>query len=535
MKAIPILLLSMLICTAIFSQGITLLYRGPSGWDDANSWIQLNAPIGQTPISRIPLSVDDVVFSRSMSGVTTFALSGDHSIGAGAGSICRSMQVRDMLFYFENQAAFDRAANISIYTTNGGYFIADSAANIKRGNFFLYGGQPAITDLQIINSTYGDLFTHANWSSIEILNNSRARFKNSHLEGNYFVNNSPAALLYADNSEFVTPSFTMGANTTDSLFNSTIRTGNNYVTLDFTIGPGANFVSSNLTVRSLASLKFITSGSVFNGDVSIEYPGYLYLDQINPASPLANIINGNLTTGETYGIYLKGDLKISGNLILNTVAEALNNDTATVIVTGQPIFVAGGISYLNNNPSRIEFFGNGNSNIIWPLGFPIDTLILNKTGCGKLTINNSLYVVGKTKILQGQLQLNPNAGIPFKLVCLGDLEVMPGAGLFLRKNNQNIVAAMAIQGDIIDQNAVADSTCNGISNPYGGNITLYRNANNVGNNVISVNHPQGLPNLHLAGRQGAGYTLANNLSVYGTFTLQSGELNLNNYQLTVKP
>ncbi len=323
----------------------------------------------------------------------------------------------------------------------------------------------------------------------------------------------------------------MGDSTTDTLLNSSIETGNNFVELSFFIGRNANFTSVNNTVSSFNTLNFTTSGSVFNGNVNLQYPGFFLLNQEDAANPLPNIINGNFTVGETYGISIKGDLKISGNFILNTVPEAIYPDTASVFVNGQPAFVTGGLWYLNNNHCRLEFFGNTSSNVIWPLGFPIDTLVVNKLGCAKVTFKNSLYVLGAARILQGQLALDPNDSILYKFVCLGDLDIMQGGGVFLRKNNLGVAAGMAIQGNLYDHNPVADSSCMGINNPYLGNITLYHNSNNRGNNIIDV---PSIANLHLIGRPGSGFALGNDMTVYDFINNEAGKLDLNNHKLVVK-
>ena len=531
MKKVIFFVLSLQFCGSIFSQGITLLYRGPLGWYDQNSWIQMNPAAGQQPISRVPTEIDDVVFSKSLSGYSTFQFSHSVIIGGGAGSLCRSIHVSNMELNFEEINAFDRAGNVEVYTGNGGFVLADSGANIRHGLFTLHGGNLSITDLQIINSNYGDLFTHAVWSSIELTDNAKARFINSNLEGDYFKNNSPGARLYADSCFFMTPQFTMGDSTTDTLLNSSIETGNNFVTLSFFIGRNANFTSANNTVSAFNDLGFITSGSVFNGNVNLEQPGFFLLGQEDAANPLPNIINGNFTVGETYGIFIKGDLKISGNFILNTVTEAIFNDTSSVFVNGQTAFVAGGLAYLNNNHCRLEFFGNTSSNVVWPLGFPVDTLVVNKSACAKVTFKNSLYVLGAARIMQGQLALDPNDAIPYKFVCIGDLEIMQGGGIFLRKNILGVTAGMAIQGNLYDHNQVADTSCLGISNPYLGNITLYHNSNNRSNNIIDV---PSIANLHLIGRPGSGFALGNDLTVYDFINIEAGELDLNNHKLFVK-
>jgi Secretion system C-terminal sorting domain len=155
-----------------------------------------------------------------------------------------------------------------------------------------------------------------------------------------------------------------------------------------------------------------------------------------------------------------------------------------VIVNGQRAFDVGGISNYGGSLSitdcanyychyKLEFFGNTNSNISWPGGFPVDTLVINKTGCAKVTIDSSLYVSGETRIEGGQLSLFPNDNYPYKFVCAGNVDIEQGGGLFLHRDAAGVVANMAVGGTIVDHNSVADSTCAGLSNPYGGIITSY--------------------------------------------------------------
>ncbi len=155
-----------------------------------------------------------------------------------------------------------------------------------------------------------------------------------------------------------------------------------------------------------------------------------------------------------------------------------------VYVNGNRVFEIGGILNFQRTVTinscvqnychyKMEFFGNTNSNISWPGGFPVDTLIINKTGCAKVTCTNSLYVAGATRIDSGQLVLNPNDTIAYKFVCAGNVDIARGGGLFLRKDAAGITANMAIGGTLTDHNPVVDSTCAGLSNPYNGAITFY--------------------------------------------------------------
>src|SRR6185312_16842444 len=144
------------------------------GWGNPLSWIQINIPSGQIPIQRVPTADDDVVFSSSMSGISgvgfgTDDTNPDFNIGGhgpNGPSRCRSMHVSNTEISFDNPLFIDGAPTVNIYTSGGGFLIIDSGSTVNHGHFALHGGNPAITDLQILHSTYGVLFSHADWTGI---------------------------------------------------------------------------------------------------------------------------------------------------------------------------------------------------------------------------------------------------------------------------------------------------------------------------------------------------------------------------------
>ncbi len=523
MKQTLLILLCFIIVGNTYSQGITLLYKGggTGGWSDESNWIQINTPTGQTPIQRVPTELDDVVINSTLSGISSIDFSFDSALNVGSGSSslyqCRSMHVSNTVLSFDNPLIVDGANTISIYTSIGGFVLIDSGSNILRGNLNFFGGNTAVTDLQIINSTYGSLQSHFNGSSIGWSPTGKARFINSTLGGTSMGSNIGGE-IYADSCTFNTAYFTLGDNSTDTILNCTITSlGNAYLT--FHIGRNANFVSSAVNVNASLVLDFYTSGSVLNGNVSVGGPGGpSNFTQEDPANPLPNIINGSVSIGEEANSGISGDLKISGDLNLNTSPLVISPDTAHIFINGQDIFEFGGITNYANTDSitrcdwnfchfNLEFFGNTNSNIFWPIGMPIDTLVINKTGCAKVTFTNSIYVSGQAKIKSGQLVLNPNDTIPYKLVCNGDLNIYEGGGVFMRRDADGIVANIAVGGGINDYNLTTDSACAGLSNPYNGNITLYRKAQNGGNHLININSVSNIGNLNLIGQTGSDFML----------------------------
>ena len=495
MKRISIILACMNIFGCLHSQGITLLYKNDMGWGNPLSWIQIKTPTGQTPIQRVPSDVDDVVISFSMSGISTLNLGTDNSnpdfnIGgssANGPSRCKSMHVSSTQISFDNSSLIDQAPIVNVYTSNGGFVIIDSGSNVIHGHFQLHGGNPAITDLQILHSTYGILFSHADWTGIEWDDHAGLKLVGSAIGGYRFVGNSPGN-IFIDSCTFEVNYFILGDTSTATLLNSRVTNNGNNNYLKFLVGRNSNFVSGKDTILSFSHLEFTSSGSEFSGNVGSlgQGPGEVDFLQEDPANPLPNIINGDVATGElSTGMGISGDLKISGNL--SGFADDGINNPIPVLVKSEDVFKMGGVINYGSNASinsciqdfchyKLEFFGNTNSEITWNSGFPVDTLIINKTACAKVTCDSSLYVSGATRIENGQLVLNPNDDYPYKFVCAGNVDIAQGGGLLLRREASGAVANMAVGGTLTDHNSSPDSTCAGLSNPYKGAITFYRSA-----------------------------------------------------------
>jgi len=492
MKRLFVTILCMNIYVCLHAQGITLLYKNDMGWGDPLSWIQINTPSGQTPIQRVPTPDDDVVISFSMSGISSVGFGTDNTnpdfnIGGSSPngpSRCRSMHISNTEISVDGPLSVNPSPTVNVYTSGGGFVIIDSGSNMIHGHFALHGGNPAITDLQILHSTYGVLFSHADWTGIGWDTGARLRFLGSKLGGYNFAG-AAAGNIYIDSSNIETYNFTIGDSSNATLTNSTVTNNINNNSLTFFIGKNSNFISANDTVFTWSYMGFTTSGSQLNGNVGGFGAGGGTFDflQEDPANPLPNIINGNLSTAElNSGMGISGDLKISGNV--SGFPDDAYNNPIPVLVNGKRVFNVSGITnygssaFINNCVQnychfKLELFGNTNSDIWWPDGFPVDTLVINKTNCAKVTCDSSLYVSGATRIESGQLELDPDDTISYKFVCTGNVDIAVGGGLFLRRDAAGIVANMAVGGTLVDHNPPADSTCAGLSNPYGGTITFY--------------------------------------------------------------
>ena len=525
-------------------------------WNDSLNWIQINTTGGQTQVHKVPTKDDDIVFSQAMSGLSTVGVNVNdsltywevHPIEVGSndttGPRCRSMHISSTDLNL-GPGGVDMGISIDVYTTNGGHIIIDSGSTVKYGILQLHGGDSSVTDLTIENSNVGELFSHAVWSSIYVDPLARTRLTGSTL-GVWNLTSSSGGNIYAKDCAINSPNVHLGDNSIDTFLNCKIYVdGNAFVGLTFFIGKNAQFVSSNVNVEAFNQIYFTTSGSTLNGNVKCDYAGgYFVFDQEDPLHPLPNIINGNLYVSENNEFPIKGDVKISGNFINNSSPQDYYIDSTTIKINNEDIFTIGGLPNYGNTDSiigcaqnychfSIEFFGDSSCNVFWPIGFPIDTLIINKSGCAKVTFTNSIYVSGQARIQSGQLALDPNDTIPYKMVCKGDLDIAQGGGIFLRKGSGGKIANIAIGGSLYDYNTQSDTSCAGFSNPYNGIVALYIPASHRGNNTISIADNSGIGNFNLIGQAGSDFTLTSDLSVSKFTFTNPGKLFLGDHHLIV--
>jgi len=480
-----------------YSQSRTLLYT-------SHGWIQLNVPTGQMPDNRPPTYIDDVIFSRARSGDSIYYLAVPPGlalkIGGDTSSFCKRMYVMGMEMNFTpDDGLNDFGAAIEVYANSGGLLSLDSGAVLQEGQVHIIGANQQSAGVEVRNSKFGYRTTHnTDWAGLRFGDDARARFINSAFQGIYLGREDSSGRystrggITSLNSTFSASAFKLGDNSVDTFLNSAIKPEINNHDLDFLVGKNANFYSGNDSiVVTYGQLDFKSSGSVFKGYVS---GWYINFGQEDTAHPLPNIIDGDLDILEDPGFGIIGQLKISGNLNNFMPYDGYDNDhKADVIVNNQKIFETGGIRNFRNSLSisdcaqgychfALEFYDNSNSRISSNIGFPIDTLVINKTGCAKVTSKNPLYVAGETKIKSGQLALDPIDSISYKLVCAGDVHISAGGGLFLTKDAKGNVANVAIGRALVDNNtATPDTTCAGLSNPYKGRIDFYRDTTSTGN------------------------------------------------------
>lgn len=160
MKKILVLLLCLFQFVNIFSQRITLLYTGAGvSYSDPANWVQINVTPGQIPLRRPPTFIDDVVFSKAQSGVSTifFGVNAQDTfgIGGGASSFCRRMYVYGTNIEFRANDVDLSGADVRVHTSTGGCFVLDSGSILHAGQFHLYGESPGVIALVVRDSKFG--------------------------------------------------------------------------------------------------------------------------------------------------------------------------------------------------------------------------------------------------------------------------------------------------------------------------------------------------------------------------------------------
>ncbi|MEO6637148.1 MAG: T9SS type A sorting domain-containing protein [Ginsengibacter sp.] len=475
--------------------GIKLLYYQDNGWTNAASWIQLGVPAGQPPIHRVPTADDDVIFSKAISHLDSILISSDSILVGGSvvsALVCHSLHISgtNLLFTSTSQILMGTGTLISVYTNDGGYVLIDSGSVVSKGLFQLHGGDSSIADLSVYNSTLERYFSHSVSSYVAGDNFSRINFVNSYFSGAFF-DGGDNCHLFASNSTFDVGGFKCGDYSVDTIINCKIGcvTNGNIYGLGLGFGKNSTLFSDSNTVYEGLNTSIYTSGLSLKADLvqgANDNGTSLRFIQEDTANPLPNIIDGSIFMPVDWynGLAIQGDLWISGDLTWASNIFAASNDSTGLYVNGKEAFVIGGIYnfYQSTKPTsrcaegfchyKLGFFGNKNSNISWPIGFPVDTLVVAKSNCAKVTVTNSLYVASETRIDSGQLALYPNEGVTIKFVCGGNLNISQGAGLLLQRDSLNNVTSIAVHGVINDQNSSPDSVCHGLSNPYGGVITL---------------------------------------------------------------
>ncbi len=344
------------------------------------------------------------------------------------------------------------------------------------------------------------------------------------------VSFGPKCIAIATNCTFnmsgVSPGFILNWYATQNsvtLNNVQINVDANATYLDIAYKQGASIINGNINCNS-ADPNFTIN--FHNTSNTISFPLQL---------------NGNLIL-QNGGIYIgnQGVLEITGNLEMTGTPNP--NCTKDVKINNQTIFQIGGLNnFVNYNlgpygpipgGSRfgLKFSGSGDSHVNWPIGFPVDTLTIEKTGCGKVYIDNSpLHVTGKLNVKSGQLILSPQAGSNYSLVDGADL-ILANGGSLLLQNNANI----AVAGNFLDNNVANNpATCNGFNNAAPNTVAFYNTQYTPVGRVIGSAGSTSLGNVVFINQNNAPFTLQNNITTNNFDLGNNGKVILGNSDFTI--
>lgn len=266
------------------------------------------------------------------------------------------------------------------------------------------------------------------------------------------------------------------------------------------------------------------NGNINSDDISdlltvniIAQGGYQYDKQVT--------INGNITLKG--GQFEYDNLNITGDFSYTNIPSASINLQGTLSINEISIFnYLGKVHYYGINQdgtpdfinpmegrSKLTFSGSGNSAINFPTAFAVDSLVIDKSNCGKVFCqNNSLFVFGNIDIKSGQIMLNANPGVAYKLVTVHDLRIRNGGGLLLNDDNFGNGSSIAIGGSFFDENATVDINCQGFSNPYNGTVAFYSNDYSSSTRNISTASGISIGNIQFISQNDDPFTLTGNVT-----------------------
>lgn len=479
--------------------GVKLLYYQDKGWLDPHSWIQLNVAVGQIPLNRVPTNQDDVVFSKNMSGISDVLLQVD-TIFVGSSHAanfqCRSIHISGTHIQLP-QNVMGYGTVVSVTTSNGGHVIIDSGSLVEYGLFELHGGDSALSDLDLNNSTLQPYFSHGVSSYIKGYDNSVIRIRDSKFSG-FEISSGKHTRLTMQNAEFNTTKFIVGDSSSILMHGckiGSLEIGNIHY-LDFGIGKNSRLVSADNIIYGALGTSIYTSGQELTANVipgaGTQSMGLKFI-QADTMDFRPNILNGSVTMPLDYGggLGMQGDLWLSGNLQWISTDGPASNDSTRLVVNGISTFLIGGVTNFTQSSTvrycprsfchyKLVFYGDHDANIFWPIGFPVDTLVINKSQCARVTSTKGLYVAGEAQIKGGQLVLSPVSGERYSYVCAGNTIIENGGGLFLNKDSLGNGTNIIVTGKIEDKNRRRSSDCAGFINPYDGEV--------LSGSVISQNY-----------------------------------------------
>ncbi len=311
------------------------------------------------------------------------------------------------------------------------------------------------------------------------------------------------------------------------LHNSTLNISGGVCALD-SYGYNNSVVLDNVQINAITSstfaIEYKAGSSTIKGNITcFNKDSAFQLTFQNgdnlPTPPTPFYIDGNLiVSGGSIFIGNNASLNITGNLEMDGTADP--NLIKDVTINSQKVFEIGGsTNYVNYNVSSygpipggfrfgIKFSGSTDSHIKWPTGFPVDTLIIEKSNCAKVYFDGvPLHVTGKLQVNSGQLVLASHPVSNYTLVNGGDLEIRNGGSIYIGPN-----ADVAMGGNFIDNNlTVNNNTCNGFNNAVNNTIAFYNNQYTPVNRFIGSTSNSSVGNVKFINQANESYTLQNDI------------------------
>ena len=513
MRKISSIVLFFLLSNGVNAQGIILNWTGEhsQSWFDAQNWVQGNTPPNQAPIKRIPTNDEHVVISDFV-GVegqwdTAFiSTNGIISVGYESigGACCRSLSIessRIMSFYGQIQVSGKR----------GGLTIAGTL----------------LTDALIVYDTYDHEFTGNALNNVTVFQNGKIRAQTVDVKyggiikvyGEILRLSSNAQTLFnvtntiGNGGAFVSGGLIEGSLVVKyggkiTIENSTVNlkkyTGGLYAGSfpEVLVDASAVFNNTNLDIRipnepvsNAQTVSVNIANQTLNGNIINENTSDLLTvafkhNGTSGAVAGKTIVNGNISLHG--GKFSFEHLEITGNFNYYGTAGSNYNYQNTLKINGASIFsymanaLSAGAGYPDGLPnttvaSTLTFSGTGNSNINFPKAFAVDTLVLSKSNCASLSTANPLLIYKKLAVNSGQLLLEANDGVPYKLVAAKDVSIAAAGGVLLNQN-----ASIAIGGSFSDKNATTTNGCEDFRNPYHATVVFFKSYFTESNRVISA-------------------------------------------------
>ncbi len=548
-------------------------YAGDSLWTSANNWMRTGVPGGTNVLHTYPQGWDSVYFNNggtahliiSFSQIVVGQNGGSTASNSSTGLSCRFLNVTNattLNCYSSNSnpvylTVWDNYGSINI---NGGVLNVPGNLEIARSST----SQPytAVINNAVINCTHQ--YSGIGFQGNVNVTNSLLYSKNQ--MGTNSAGNFPYQISI-NNSVLKTGQFTSSYTTNAaiaSISNSEIQLGQFSTSNYPNLGAYPYLITNNVTVRYLnqpiscsgsGTMTFRLNGNMtWNGNVISEqtnqeyilnfsntWPGGYYITNTSTINGSIIMAAGNLSVYGVYtGLNITGDLLNTGTSSFPTTFSCYGNAFQQSIKVGNtPVFTALKSRCDAGQVYRLTFSGPGTSRIQWPTPLWLDTLVIAKTGCGKVIADTTpIYVRGSLKVQSGKFELSGHAGNGYQLVVDRNLQIDSNAALILLRDSSGNACNLAVGGNILDNNSTTDTAnCKGLYISGNSSLTSYVSSNNTAATPISPQIKlQDTAAAHLsivASTNTRSYSLSGNLTV-ANFNADRVSIALGAYNLRIR-